>query len=300
MSWPTPASSAHPAGDFERARARNASKPSQKEAAPGTTRPDLEEERRHAEGEREVASRARGDVRVGQGRRPVADGVDEDEARTAGLRLLEERKEVDARDEGVLPPEEDPPGVPEVEDVVRFLVAEIGQLRRVAGSGADVASLDGDRPEELEEEVDDALHEAEGAPRAVVEDCRGPGFGANRQEALGGEREGVVPRDRAKSRVVAKERCREPVRRVLPLRELRGSRAEEALRDRVAGVAAEPHEPAVLDSGDQAAGVGAVAIAHGAQGLGRSCGASYGLCARRETGRMERGGASRDVHGDAR
>ena len=36
-----------------------------------------------------------------------------------------------------------------------------------------------------------------------------------------------------------------------------------------AGSPAEPHEAAVLDGGDQAAGVGAVAVADGAEGLGR-------------------------------
>ena len=145
--------------------------------------------------------------------------------------------------------------------------------------GADVAALDGDRTEELEEVVHDALHETEGASGAVVEDRGGPGFGADRQEALGSESEGVLPRDRAESGAVAKKRRREPVRRVLAGRELRGSRAEEALRDRVGRVSAEPHEPAVLDGGDQSR------RHRGSRGCRRcaasrsACGGSYGLCA---------------------
>ena len=162
---------------------------------PGDDAARFEEERRDAESEREVAARARGDVRVGQGRGLVPDGVDEDEPGAAGLRLLEEGKEVDVRDERVLPPEEDPLRVREVEEVVRLLVAEVGLLRGVAGSGADVAALDGDRAEELEEVVHDALHEAERAARAVVEDRGGPGFGADRQEALRGEGERLLPGD---------------------------------------------------------------------------------------------------------
>lgn len=83
----------------------------------------------------------------------MPDRIDQDEARAAGLRRPEQRKEVDAGDERVLSPQEDSLRVSEVEEVVGLLVAEVGFLGGVAGAGADVSALDGDRAEELEEEV---------------------------------------------------------------------------------------------------------------------------------------------------
>ena len=111
---------------------------------------------------RRGAPRRRGrarDRRPGEGRctrRPgtrSCDGRGRSRTRRAprAFASLRSGKEVDVRDERVLPPEEDPLRVREVEEVVRLLVAEVGLLRGVAGSGADVAALDGDRAEELEE-----------------------------------------------------------------------------------------------------------------------------------------------------
>ena len=228
----------------------------------------LEEERGDGEGEGEVPAGARREERVRQGSGLVPHGVDEDDPRAAGLRLLQEREEVDVRDEGVLPPQDDPPRAREVEEVVRLLVAEVGFLGGVAGAGADVAPLHGDRPEELEEEVDDALDHPERAAGAVVEDRRGPRLGADREEALCREGDRLLPGDGTEAAALPEERRREPIGGGVANGELRRPRAEEAPRDRVGGVAGEPDEAAVLDGGEEAAGVGAVPVADGSDGLG--------------------------------
>ena len=170
---------------------------------------------------------------------------------------------MDAGDVRVLPPEEDVPGASEVEEVVRVLVAEVGLLCRVARTRADVAPLHGDRPEAFPEKVDDVLQKAERATRAVMENRRRAGLGANGEKPVRDLAERLVPARRDEAGARPPERCREPVGGVLPGGKLRRPRADEALCDRVAGVAADPRDHPVLDRHEEAARVRAVAVADG-------------------------------------
>ena len=92
-----------------------------------------------------------------------------------------------------------------------ILVAEVGLLRGVAAARADVAALDRDRAEQLEEVVDEGLHEPERAAAAVVEDRGGAGLLPDREQPLGDEVERLVPRDLPDEPFLAQERRRDAV-----------------------------------------------------------------------------------------
>src|SRR5262249_19055538 len=149
--------------------------------------------------------------------------------------------------------------VHEIEEVVRVLLPEIGDLRVIAGARADVAALAGDRPEELEEMIADVLQQAERTAAPVMEDRRRARLPLDLEEPARRDVEGLGPADGAEGSVeaLAVERLRQPIGRVLRREEMVRAIAEEALRHRVIGVAADLHDPSIFDGGDDAADVGA-------------------------------------------
>ena len=250
-STATPAASAHAAtGAGERERAELLEVVAVRRRG-RIRRAGLEEPRRDAHREIEVAAGPGEDRPVREPLAPVPHRVDEDDPRPLPLRLAQDGQQVDVRDRDVLSPEEDVPRVQEVEDVVRLLVAEVGLLRRVARAGADVAALDRHGAEQLEEVVHDGLHEAEGAARAVVED-RGRARTPSGSRA-GGRRRSRAPRPRSRARGRRSLLRSGVVSRSGPFC-ISGNRAVRLQRKPfVTGwrVAPERDEPAVLDGRDR-------------------------------------------------
>src|ERR1019366_6387645 len=111
--------------------------------------------------------------------------------------------------------------------------------------------------------------EAERSARAVVEDRGRTGLLADGEEAVRDEAERLVPRGRLEPPAHPDERRRQAVGRVLRRRVLRRALAEEALRDGMLRIAPESDELPVLDGGDEAAGVGAIAVTDGTERLDR-------------------------------
>ena len=219
-------------------------------------------------GDLEVGARPRLQVWIGQRRRPVRHRIDEGDPGAALPGIAEHGQEVHVAHEGVLAPDDDALGMEQVEEVRALGNAEVELAGGIAGSGADVATLDGDRAEALEEVVHRVLHDAERAPALVVEDRGGARLVAKALQVLGSEVEGFLPADRHELAVPAQERRREAVRVVLPLQEAVRPVAEEAARHRMIRIALELRDPPVLDGGEDAAGVGAIAGTGGAQHFG--------------------------------
>ena len=94
-------------------------------------------------------------------------------------------------------------GVQQVEQVVRVLDAEVERLGGVARARADVAALDGDRTEALEEVVGEVLEDPQRAARAVVEDGRRTRLAPDGQQPLGDEVQRLVPARRLQARPAA-------------------------------------------------------------------------------------------------
>ncbi len=220
----------------------------------------------HAQREGRVAAGARLHVEVREGGARVAGGVYQGDPSAAALELLEHGDEVRPRDVGVLAPQHRGLRVHQVVQVVGVLVAEICHLRGVARAPADVAPLVGDGAQEGEEAVGDVLHEAQGPAAAVVKDGLGAALVAHPAEGLGAEVQGLVPGRGLEHTPATDERRGEPLGAVLPREELVRAVAEKAAGDGVRGVSLEPHDAAVFDVREDGAGVGAVAVARGANG----------------------------------
>jgi hypothetical protein len=132
---------------------------------------------------------------------------------------------------------------------------------RFAGPAADVAALVGHRAELLEEEARHVLEETHRARGTVVEDRCRPGLAPDREQALGDNVERLIPGNGNQRAVLPQQRTRQPLGGVLQLEVLTRAATQEALCDRVPLVPLQLDDAPVLDRRDDAANVGAVAIA---------------------------------------
>jgi hypothetical protein len=124
-------------------------------AIPGRSRISptaLEQNPRGGHRQRKVGPRTRLDERLTKSRGFVPDGINQQQPGAPARRILEDRHRVRRGDDDVLSPEQDVSRIQQVEEVVGVFLAEVEQLRFIARPGADVAALDGHRPE-LGEEV---------------------------------------------------------------------------------------------------------------------------------------------------
>jgi hypothetical protein len=96
-----------------------------------------------------------------------------------------------------------------------------------------------------------------------VEDGRRAGLAADGEQAPGDEVERLVPAHRLQLAVLSQQRAGDPLGPVLQGEEMAGPVAEEPPGDRVVAIAVQPGDAAVLDGGDDPAGVGTVAAAGG-------------------------------------
>ncbi len=231
--------------------------------------PGVEQPPRDAEREGDVSPRTRLHDVVGEVGPPVADRIDHDDPRAFLLRRLQDGQHVHVADVGVLPPDQNRFRVDEIEQVVAVLDAEVGELRRVSRSGANVARLHGAGSEPREEPVVQVFHHAEGAAASVVQDRGAARLGLDAKHFLGDGVQGIVPGDLAEAPVPAHQRRGDAVGIVLALEEAARPVAEEAARDRMVGIPLDLEDAAVFHGGDDAAGVGTIAIAGGADPHGQ-------------------------------
>ena len=227
----------------------------------GIGRARLEHPPCHPQGQRDVAPRPRLHEQIAHRRGLVEHWIDGNQLRPAGPRLEENRDQVHARDVEVFSPQDDRAGAGGIEEVVAVLVAEVGHLGGIASAGADIPRFDGDRPEALEEIIDDAFEDPHRSAAAVGEDRCRPRFRPDRHQSAGDVVEGLLPGNRYERVADAAERGGEPVRSVLTLEEPAGAVAEEALRHRMGRVAGEARDPPILDGGHDPAGIGAITVA---------------------------------------
>jgi hypothetical protein len=151
--------------------------------------------------------------------------------------------------------------VEEIREIMAVLFAEIAELRRIARARADVTALDGDGAKPIEESVGNLRENPERAAASVMKDGAWARFAAYLEQALGGDIERLVPRDGHELALLSEERRRKTLRRILGLQEVRCPVAKKAPRDWVVGITPEAHDTAILHGGNDAARVGAIAVA---------------------------------------
>ena len=227
----------------------------------GIGRTPLEQPADRPEPDRDVAPGTGLQVQIARVGAPVPDGIDLDQPCAAPFGLAQQGQQVQVADERVLAPEDDRAAVAQIEEIVAVHEAEVRLLGRIARAGADAPGLDGDRPEPLEEVVDEVLHQTERAAAAVVQDGGSARFLAHLEQLSRHEIQRLVPGDGRVAIATPQHRRREPLRIVLPLEKPAGPVTKESTGDRMLGVPLHPDDSPVLDRRHDPAGVGTVPVA---------------------------------------
>ena len=205
----------------------------------------------HRQGQGAVGAGPDHQVLVGLLRRRRAVGIDDDDVRAAGPRLLHQRHHVDRRVGGVDPPQHHQVGAHHLLGVVAADHAQRGPPSRVGGGDADRAvELAG--AQRVEERVPGVvLHLPHGAGVGERQDRLGPVGRDDLPPAPGDLRHRVVPGDRLEASLPlgpdAAQGPRDPQRRVHALAVLAHLAADHALGEAVLGIARDRDEAAVLD-----------------------------------------------------
>ncbi len=210
---------------------------------------------------------------VALGRRGAAVRVDRDEPRAAPLRFLRARPEVHVGRDRIAAPDQDQPAVLELLEVHAEGSADGRGPAGLAGGRTDRA-VEQRRAQPMEEAAVHraVLQQAHRAGVAVRQDgLRAVGRRGDVREPVGDGRERLVPRDAREAAFAlatdAAHRMQHALVRVRAVEVAGHLRAQHAGRGRMVGRTADGDRAAVLDGGQQRAGVGAVVRARAAHDM---------------------------------